>query len=59
MNHPAYELVLNKLYDGSPYDGIIPITNGVINIEGWASTSLLFDTLVMEYRPDLIIEVGT
>ena len=33
MNHPAYELVLNELYEGSPYDGIIPITNGIINIE--------------------------
>ena len=59
MNHPAYELVLNNLYDGSPYDGIIPITNGIINIEGWASTGPLFDSLVTEYRPDLIIEVGT
>ena len=59
MNHPAYELILNELHEGSPYDGIAPIRNGIVNVEGWASTGPLFDNLVTEYRPDIIIEVGT
>ena len=59
MNHPAYELILNELHEGSPYDGIVPVRNGIVNVEGWASTGSLFDNLVAEYKPDIIIEVGT
>ena len=58
MKHPAYQLILKELFDNSPYDEIIPIAPGN-NIEGWASTGPLFDTLVSENRPDLIIEVGS
>lgn len=49
--------VRTLLHKTDPYDGFA-YTLYQRNEIGWNSTSLLFDTLIQEIRPHLIIEVG-
>jgi len=58
MAHPIYDLIQTNLYDGSPYSNL-DSTEGLSAVEGWGAQSPVFQTLIEEYQPDVIIEVGS
>lgn len=57
MNNPA-EPYLNLLFNESPYKDF-PLDNYPEQLEGWHSEHPLFEELIREHKPQLIIEVGT
>ncbi|NQV57296.1 MAG: class I SAM-dependent methyltransferase [Rhodospirillales bacterium] len=58
MANPLYQRIIDEFFGASPYDGL---ETTAVNepAQGWASDSPVFETLIDEYLPTTIIEVGT
>jgi hypothetical protein len=51
-------MLRNIIHPKSPYDGFVPLTTGP-DYQGWGSEHPIFESLIVELLPRLIIEVGT
>lgn len=49
---------MRLIHEVSPYEGF-DAASRPLDLQGWASNSPVFDQLIREYRPSLIVEVGS
>jgi hypothetical protein len=54
----AAERIATALHAGDPYDGF-PYWDYPQDLQGWQSRSTVFEELIEQLRPQLIIEIGT
>jgi hypothetical protein len=58
MSQTPFDALLTLFHDTSPYDGFDPDLYPE-DLQGWGSNHPVFEQLILETRPTLIIEVGS
>ena len=58
MPGKIFDFLIDNIHGGSPYAGFDTSAHQ-LDLMGWGQHSPIFDTLIEEVRPTLVIEVGT